>query len=682
MTVCFGYQIEHVKAIDFVDFCKFDKTSPVKQHYLVLLFSILLTTVIFGQQEEQYDELVNLIKKGSYADSSDVFKYGNMAIKIADELKSPSKKAQIFQYFANYHFYSGRMDLARNFYDTSNLIALAVADSMLYISNEVRKTFIQSVQDPYNAETRFKELAEIALNKQYMVSLVECYNGIGIIYEDRQDMPVALTYYLQGLSAAEKTQDPRLIGMLYNNIGLTKVQLKQFDDALTDFKKGLKYAEKSDDIRLPFNLENNIGLIYNDKKDYDKAIKHYQNTLKRAKELGFPSYISVSFVNLSNSLNQKGEHELSIQYADSALTIMKEIKDTRNIPKTYFLKATALLDLNNPIKALEFVQKGLDVSEEEQFLENSVGGYRLKARILENMERFEEAYTAFKYFHELNDSLYDLSNSEKFQELQMAYNKERSEAEIQQKSSKISMLEKEGELKKTRMFILLFSLIFVLVVGVGGMYLRYVRITRKHQREFTQKLITSVDQERSRISRDLHDDIGQSLSVIKSKVNLFEKGQLDNLEGIDQEIGQLIDQTRSISHSLHPSYLEKIGLKRSIVSLLDKIEKNTHLITSSEIDNSIDLLDLNTQTQLYRITQETINNSLKHAHAKSIRVLIKPAGNQWVYSYQDNGNGFEINEDDHHGIGMQTIKERALKIGGRAQFQSQKGKGFKLTITF
>jgi two-component system, NarL family, sensor kinase len=644
--------------------------------------STLFVTAIGQKQEKNYNELVALIKRGSYFDSSAVFTNGNRAIAIAEELKSPSKKAQIYQYFANYHFYSGRMDVAALYYDTSNYIAKSVNDSSLIVSNEVRKTFIQSIQDPYNAETKFKELVRISEKHQYLVSLVESYNGLGIIYEDRQDMPEALTYYLKGLTEAEKTQDPRLLGMIYNNIGLTKVQLKQYDDALTDFKKGLGYAELSDDIRLPFNLENNIGLIYNDKKEYEKAIKHYENTLNRAKKIGFPNYISVSFVNLSNSHNQLGNHELSLIFADSALSMMEELNDIRNIPKTYFLIATAYLDLGNKSDALYFVNKGLDISENEQFLENSVGGYKLKAKVLEAMGLFEEAYTAFKYYHELNDSLYTLGNTEKFQELQMAYNKEKSDAELRQERTKISMLEKENELKRSRMFIFVFSLISILIIGVGGLYLRYVRITRKQQREFTQKLITSVDQERSRISRDLHDDIGQSLSVVKSKVNLYSKGQLKTLDGIDEEIGLLIDQTRSISHSLHPSYLEKIGLKRTIISLLDKIEKNTSLITSYEIDNDIDLVDVNTQTQLYRITQESINNSLKHAEAKSIRIILEKTNNIWSYSYQDNGKGFDLSEENISGIGMQTIKERALKINGKIQFTSQKAKGFKLTISF
>lgn len=651
--------------------------------FIFILNTCFLGTSLLGQKiEKQYDELVAFIKRGSYADSAAVFSYGNKAISIAERLNSESKKAQIYQYFANYHYYSGRMDIAAHYYDTSNLIAKQVNDSAMIVSNEVRKTFIQSIQDPYNAESRFKELARIAIKHQFLVSLVESYNGLGIIYEDRQDMPQALTFYLKGLKEAEKTQDPRLLGMIYNNIGLTKVQLKQYDEALTDFKKGLEYAELSEDIRLPFNLENNIGLIYNNKEDYEKAITHYENTLNRAKKLGFPSYLSVAFVNLSNSHNQLGNHKLSLTLADSALSLMEELNDWRNIPKTYFLKANAYLDLGENSKALDYTNKGLDISENEQFLENSVGGYRLKARILEAMKNYEEAYKAFKYFHELSDSLYKLGNTEKFQELQMAYNKEKSEAELQQERTKTSMLEKEAELKKSRMFIIVFSLIFIIVVGVGGLYLRYVRITRKQQREFTQKLITSVDQERSRISRDLHDDIGQSLSVVKSKVNLFSKGQLTSLDGIDEEIGLLIDQTRTISHSLHPSYLEKIGLKRSIISLLDKIERNTGLITSYELDNAIDKFDLNTQTQLYRITQESINNSLKHAQAKSIRIIINRSNQLWAYSYQDNGKGFDLNEDKSQGLGMQTIKERALKLGGKIQFQTQKSKGFKLTILF
>jgi signal transduction histidine kinase len=206
-------------------------------------------------------------------------------------------------------------------------------------------------------------------------------------------------------------------------------------------------------------------------------------------------------------------------------------------------------------------------------------------------------------------------------------------------------------------------------------------LTRSQQRSFSQKLIANLDEERSRISRDLHDDIGQSLSVAKSKINLYNKGQITDLSDLESGLGEVIQQARNLSHQLHPSYLEKIGLNRSIKSLLDRVEKSSGVITSCELESRIDDLDLTKQTQLYRILQECLNNTLKHAEAKSVKCSIQKSEGEYRFLYQDNGKGFDVNEQ-RFGLGMMTIKERAQKIDGKLTVISHLQKGFKLIIKF
>ena len=170
--------------------------------------------------------------------------------------------------------------------------------------------------------------------------------------------------------------------------------------------------------------------------------------------------------------------------------------------------------------------------------------------------------------------------------------------------------------------------------------------------------------------------------MAKSKVNLFKKGQVQDLEGLEESLGDLIQQARLLSHRLHPSYLEKIGLKRSIISLLDKIEKNTGIITSYDVEPSIDNLSLVKQTQVYRILQECINNTIKHADAKSIKVLITKDEGEYSFVYRDNGKGIDFSSSKNQGLGMMTIKERVSKLKGKLQLLSQPKKGFYLTIKF
>jgi two-component system NarL family sensor kinase len=162
------------------------------------------------------------------------------------------------------------------------------------------------------------------------------------------------------------------------------------------------------------------------------------------------------------------------------------------------------------------------------------------------------------------------------------------ESELENERNKNKLLNQENQLKRAKINAIVLIAILLLIVGLGGMFLRSVYLSRKQQVLFTQKLIESTDQERSRISRDLHDDIGQSLSVIKSKVNMFNTGKIDNLEGLEKEVGYVIEQTRNISHLLHPSAVAKLGLERSVSSLLEKTQANTDLVTSVSVKNDIE----------------------------------------------------------------------------------------------
>ena len=147
-------------------------------------------------------------------------------------------------------------------------------------------------------------------------------------------------------------------------------------------------------------------------------------------------------------------------------------------------------------------------------------------------------------------------------------------------------------------------------------------------------------------------------------------------------MGEIINQTRQLSHILHPSYLEKIGLTRSIASLAERIQKGTGIICSYDIDEKVETFSLEAQTQLYRITQESINNTVKHAKATALKVSISRNNGGYIFEYMDNGKGLDESNNINEGIGMHTIRERALKINGKAIFSDNKGKGFKCIIKF
>jgi len=107
---------------------------------------------------------------------------------------------------------------------------------------------------------------------------------------------------------------------------------------------------------------------------------------------------------------------------------------------------------------------------------------------------------------------------------------------------------------------------------------------------------------------DLHDDIGQSLSMIKSKISLAKCNEDKELEN---ELSRVIEQTREISRNLYPSYLEKIGLVRSVARLMENIQTSTHLECSFDISDKVENASITIKTHIYRILQECTNNTIK-----------------------------------------------------------------------
>ncbi len=654
-------------------------TRSIVFYLLILLIS---KTAIGQEATKHFDVLAEKIRKSTYFDSASVFKYGKKALVIADSMRDLSKRGLIYQYYGNFNYYSGRIEKALNYYDTTLIYANNASDTTLINSTEIRKTFISSEKGGrVDAEKKFTELLKDSERRKDYKNALECLNGLGIIAENRNDQGQAIEYYLKAYDYAEKMDDLYLKGMLLNNIGLIKFRNEQYDDALSDFKKGVLFSDSIDNFRLSFNLQNNIGLLYEQTDQIGKSIEHFEQTLENANRLGFPFNIAVTHLNLSNSYVLDEQYDISLEHADSVVDILTRIQDFRYIAKPYLIKALVYREKGEIYKANELADSALFLARTHNNIEDIIQGTKFKSEVLKEAGKYKESLTLFERYKKMSDSIDDISNQERFAELQVAYQTERKEAELKEEKARTAMLQKDNKLKESRIAIIAVVSIFIVIATVLFFYLRHLRLTRSQQRVFSQKLIASLDDERSRISRDLHDDIGQSLSVAKSKINLYNKGQITDLSDLEVGLGEVIQQARNLSHQLHPSYLEKIGLKRSVKSLLDKVEKSSGVITSCELESRIDDLDLFKQTQLYRILQECLNNTLKHAKAKSVKCSIQKIEGEYRFLYQDNGKGIDTSQQKL-GLGMMTIKERAQKIDGRVTIFSQPHKGFKLIIKF
>lgn len=220
-----------------------------------------------------------------------------------------------------------------------------------------------------------------------------------------------------------------------------------------------------------------------------------------------------------------------------------------------------------------------------------------------------------------------------------------------------------------------------------------IREQRTNLRTLSKKLMHVQEEERKRISRELHDEMGQSLTGMR--INLTEVKKILS-EKRDQEIKErladtitIVDQTlgqmRNLAFELRPTMLDDLGLVPTLRSYLKGYATRLHIEVDFEVTGVEERLPAEVETAFFRVTQEALTNVARHAEASKVRVRLRSEDSVAVLSIEDDGVGFhkeEVSEQEapHPGTGLIGMKERAIDLGGSLTIQSRLGKGTQLFL--
>ena len=220
-----------------------------------------------------------------------------------------------------------------------------------------------------------------------------------------------------------------------------------------------------------------------------------------------------------------------------------------------------------------------------------------------------------------------------------------------------------------------------------------LRESEKQLRHLSSQLLTAQETERRRISQELHDELGQALTLMKIRLRSIEKelGKKQatvrkECQDILQYIDQIIENVRRLSRDLSPSILEDLGLTAAIRWLTDNLKKNDSIQVSLEIPDLDDLFAQDRQIIIYRLLQEALTNIAKHAHAKNVSVIAKRHDGRVSFFIHDDGKGFDMarpamRELPERGLGLAIMDERARMLDGSLEIWSQEGKGTRITLS-
>lgn len=229
-----------------------------------------------------------------------------------------------------------------------------------------------------------------------------------------------------------------------------------------------------------------------------------------------------------------------------------------------------------------------------------------------------------------------------------------------------------------------YGFLFLILLGIAYGALVINRAQIKYEKELSRKLIHAQNEERTRLSREIHDDLGQNLTA--TKIHLSQAAQKDPFIAI-QEAQQMLNHTiesmRRISHQLHPSLLENLGLKEAIEWKASSIFKNTGIEYSIEFNDTEEILSslsLEDRDHIFRIIQECFSNILKHSKSKNVFLVFSKEKHFLHLCIKDDGIGLPAKLSKHT-LGMTSIMERAKIMQGSATFNSGPKQGTQVEIT-
>jgi PAS domain S-box-containing protein len=204
--------------------------------------------------------------------------------------------------------------------------------------------------------------------------------------------------------------------------------------------------------------------------------------------------------------------------------------------------------------------------------------------------------------------------------------------------------------------------------------------------EYTLQLIASQEAERARIAGELHDSLGQSLSVIKNHAQLLLLQQKmavatrKGIETISETTTAAIAEMRRISQDLHPYQLDHLGLTRALDALVENAGNASSIDFKKKFDMVDDAFSRDKATSVYRIVQEGLNNILKYSGVKTATLTLERDLHEVRLLIEDGGKGFDPDKIGK-GMGLKNIAERMRILGGQLKLESAPGSGVRIEIT-
>ena len=545
--------------------------------------------------------------------------------------------------------------------------ALTMGQQMIRIGEETKDTIIL-IKGYNDAANEYEYLGELQkASENYLIALrfadrignsnmqQKLNNNIASVFIELKDYIQANKYAANAYQTAIANKDNAEIGSCLINLGITEIHLKKFTSALEHFNQAVLIGRQIDDATLVADAKLNRGIIFEKQNNLRNAQKDYEEVNVIAKKLKMPDYSLYALFSLAGIEDKRNEYTQAVKYIKQAIVIGKKLGAANELQEMYDTLSV----------------------------------------ILEKTGDFNGALQSRKNYEMLKDSILSAKVKTNINRLQIEYKAAKKDKEIAEQNLQLQKNYSTIEKKNTLLLFSAGGIIFLTVLIIISY--RFYRqrqklhgqtiLNYKNEQEVIRlkAMMQGREEERKRISGEMHDDIGSALTTIMYLSNSLGEKDEENRSKVIHKItstaGTVVDKMNEIIWSLNKEYDTLDDLITYIRFHTVELLENNGISYQFKLPDEVSPVTLNGEKRrnIYLVVKESIHNVIKHAEATEVTLEFK-IDNSLHICIHDNGKGIYSKNHNRFSNGIKNMQNRMINIGGILNLENNHGTTVNITL--
>ena len=635
----------------------------------VYILVFLISTLIAKAQVEKRDSLLNLLSSAK-EDTGKVM----LLLKIANTYETNNQDSSVY-YLEESKRLSGLLKFKRGlyqYYDQSLIVSFTKGDYDL------------SMEQSKKALALAGELKDSNL-------IVNILANTGILYQYMGHFDKQLEYSLLALDILEKRNQKEKLSGMYQNVANAYYNLNQFRKSIDFCLLSIELNKQTGSNAYPNRVFATLGQSYAMLKNTDSALYYYTIGITESKKRDDKYAEAAIYGYMVNTYAERNNFKEMLNVSQKSLLLSRQLQSNQMLASSLYNIAYANYFNGDNITAKKNIYEALGIALKDSLKDELKNIYTVLSYISAKDEDFKTSLWAKQKSDSIQRSLLNDEVIKTTTELEKKYETEKKDKQI-----KLQQAQLQG--KKFLNYMLFGSAVILLIISLLS-YRTYKQKQKLQQQRIseleTQQQLTATEavlkgeeQERTRLAKDLHDGLGGMLSGIKYSFNTM-KGNLimtpDNAQAFERSMDMLdssIKEMRRVAHNMMPEALVKFGLDTALKDLCNDVNQSGALqVNYLSIGMENAAIEQTTAITIYRIVQELINNTMKHAAAKTAILQVAKSDSHLSVTVEDDGKGFDKTVlNQAKGIGWSNIQNRVEFLKGTLDVQSEKEKGTSVHI--